>query len=364
MTIYIEVNLKSSITLLMRFGLLLFICAGCSNGDDQAQDEEISSIFDINDTHQSNQLLDDLFHDTMQFTRDDLQTGSTNCTDILDEGHIEDRIITWPSEVKNYFLENLSKFPNPDLISQSVHGIYLVTDATLYDQKSKTTAAGLACDRGSDFKGIIFLNYNSVIKRRSSLGIGAWQETRSKTNKYIDIIEGDTASITLMHEIFHAIDIKLFMHGTPENLQKRENLKSKSWIGDEPIFKRGPIIALNGSDDASADSTDHRCTHPIHSGLSLTAGSSAEELAAELKRLQEQTNFIVPYTMASPAEDFAETLTVYYFGVFHQSWQKRTVSFEKKPLFVHDTESILRTKKQHIDKTCALAKLVFGRCEL
>ena len=306
----------------------------------------------------------DLFHDEMQFTREDLINGSTNCSDMLDEAHIEDRIVTWPTELKTYFLKVLSRFPKQELISQSVHGIYLVTDASMIDRKNSTTAAGLACDRGGDFKGIIFLNYNSMVKKRSALGIGTWQDSTSKSNKFIDVSEGDGAAITLMHEIFHAIDIKMFMHGTPEDIQKRVDVKNKSWIGNEPKFKRGAILALSDSDSPDSLAHDRHCTHPIHTGLGLTSIADPNALATELEYLQEETNFIVPYTMASPAEDFAETLTVYYFGVYYQSWQKRTVSFEEKPLFVHDTELILRTKSKHTIKTCAAAELVFGDCGL
>ncbi len=299
----------------------------------------------------------------MQFSREDLINGSTNCSDILDETHIEDQIISWPPELRAYFLEVLSRFPKLELISNSVHGIYLVTDESMKDSINNTTAAGLACDRGGDFKGIIFLNYNSVVKKRLAKGVGIWQESRTKSHKFIDVNEGDGAAVTLMHEIFHAIDIKMFMHGNADDLQKRRDLKNKSWVGNVPKYRRGAILALSDGNQ-EIFGQDRRCTHPEHTGLGLTSSVDAKSLASELKYLQEQTNFLVPYTMASPAEDFAETLTVYYFGSYYQSWQKRTVSFENKPIFVHDTKLILRTKKHHIDKTCAAAELIFGNCKL
>jgi hypothetical protein len=299
----------------------------------------------------------------MQFTRDDLLNGSTNCSDIFDETHIEDHIVRWPPELKAYFLNVLSRFPKLELISNSVHGIYLVTDESMKDPLNNTTAAGLACDRGVDFKGIIFLNYNSMVKKRLAKGVGSWQESRTKSNKFIDVNEGDGAAITLMHEIFHAIDVKMFMHGNADDLKKRLDLKNKSWVGNIPKFRRGAILALSDGNQ-EIFGQDRRCTHPEHFGLGLTSNDDPTSLASELRYLQEQTNFLVPYTMASPAEDFAETLTVYYFGNYYKSWPKRTVSVEKKSLFVHDTELILRTKKQHIEKTCAAAELVFGNCKL
>jgi len=342
------------------------ICAACSNGNDESA-ESTSSSLDANEFIIGSTSHETLFHDKMQFTREDLISGSTNCSDILDENHIEDQIITWPPELKRYLIEVLEQFPRPDLVSESVHGIYLVTDAALVDQKSMTTAAGLACDRGIDYKGIIFLNYNSMMKKRMPQGVANWQNSRSKTNKFIEVKEGDTAAITLMHEIFHAIDVKMLMHGTPDNIQKRAHFKSRSWVGNVPKHRRGEILSLNDNGNTDSTASDHRCRHPIHfhSELNLiTNGSDPKSLAKELQNLQDQSNFIVPYTMASPAEDFAETLTVYYFGVFFQSWQKRTVSLENKPIFVHDTELILRTKKQQIDKACAAAQLVFGDCQL
>jgi hypothetical protein len=348
---------------LIRLSLFLFICASCSNGQEDPSDGSVSQTLDASENSPSESALNDLFHNEMRFTRDDLMNGATNCSDILDEDHIEDHILSWPPELRSYFLDVLSEFPGLELISNSVHGIYLVTDESLQDPINNTTAAGLACDRGSDFKGIIFLNYNSMVKKRLEKGIGTWQESRTKSHKFVNVNQGDGAAITLLHEIFHAIDIKMFMHGNAENFARRTDLKNKSWVGNVPKFKRGNIFALS-DDNQDNLAEDRRCTHPEHTGLGLTTNVDAKSLASELIYLQEQTNFLVPYTMASPAEDFAETLTVYYFGIYYQSWQKRTVSVEKKPLFVHDTELILRTKKQHIEKTCAAAELVFGNCRL
>jgi hypothetical protein len=347
----------------MGFGYFLYLCVGCSSGlTDSTKDS--SNTLDASE-YTFDATFDDLFHDQMQFTRDDLISGSTNCSDIINELHIEDAIVTWPNELKDYLLEVLNRFPKPEIISQAVHGIYLVTDNALVDEVSNTTAAGLACDRGSDFKGIIFLNFNTMIRKRNSIGVGIWQNSRTKSNKHVEVSEGDLAAITLMHEIFHAIDIKMFSHGSTADLQKRTNFKNRSWVGNEPKFKKGAIVALNGQDFTDELTRHRRCTHPIHSGFSFAnTDADPKSLAEELKDLQDRSNFIVPYSMASPAEDFAETLTVYYFGVFYQSWQKRVVSAGKKPLFVHDTENILRTKPQHIEKTCAAAELIFGECKL
>jgi len=53
--------------------------------------------------------------------------------------------------------------------------------------------------------------------------------------------------------------------------------------------------------------------------------ATAQQLADELRYLADETNFIVPYTMANAIEDFAETLTVYHFLVKHDKADRRRV---------------------------------------
>jgi hypothetical protein len=344
---------------LAAFALVLTGCGKSGNGtDSDAQANSLSGVADAESTE-----LEDLFRDSMDFDVSDVRNGSTNCTDIVDRADVPALITKWPVELKSFLTGVLKKFPSQAMIKAALHGIYLVPNSALYDEQTKSTSAGLACDRGSDYKGLIFLNYDSVIRKRSRGQVDQWQNSTSVTGQYLTTVEGDAAAVTLMHEVFHTIDNKLFVHGTNDALQRRQSFLGQSWVGDKPRYERGSILALN--DTASEGRELRRCRHTQSTGTMLTgAMEDAESMAEELRNLAENTNFIVPYTMASPSEDFAESLTVYYFGTYYRSWQKRTVAFEKKTLFVHDTERILDTKQQHKTKVCAAATMIFGNCRL
>lgn len=167
--------------------------------------------------------------------------------------------------------------------------------------------------------------------------------------------------------IFHAIDNKLFKHGSLDAFSKRQAFKNLSWLDEKPRTARGQIFSLTA--DSPTDETQiQRCSLADPTFFSLTTAKptaeEASEIANELKNLAEKSNFIVPYTLASSSEDFAETLTVYYFGAYLNNWQKRDVRFDGPSIYLHDTEAIVKTKQQHKSKICAAAKLVFGSCNL
>lgn len=349
---------------------LLPTFVGCADsGTDHANGTASNSLAD-NSSDAKPTSISSLFKDTVDFDKSDVAAGSTNCTDITSKEDISGLIITWPEDLKIFLSEVLSSFPAQQLITASVHGIYLVPNSVLYDQVSKISTAGLACDRGSDYKGLIFLNYNSVVQKRSGKGIKVWQPTFSVSNKAINVSEGDAAAVTLIHEIFHAIDNKLFQHGSLDAFGRRQAFKNLSWLDEKPRASRGQILSL-AEVSATGHSQARRCSHTLRADFSLTTATDAKPTAAEVKGLADElrnladnSNFIVPYTLASPSEDFAETLTVYYFGAYLNNWQKRDVRLDGQSVYLHDTGAILQTKQQHKSKVCAAAKLVFGSCKL
>ena len=77
---YLEVTLKLSTTSLIRLGLLLSICAACSNGQDDSASGSASHTLDASEYLSPESALNDLFHDEMQFSREDLINGSTSLT--------------------------------------------------------------------------------------------------------------------------------------------------------------------------------------------------------------------------------------------------------------------------------------------
>lgn len=357
--------------LIVMAGLVsLQMFAGCSDSSSDSGNNATSNSLADNSAEVKPTTIKDLFKNTADFDKKDIEAGSTNCTDITDNQEIAGLMVAWPDDLKSFLTEVLSTFPAQQLITASVHGIYLVPDSVLTDPASKISTAGLACDRGSDYKGMIFLNYNSVVQKRSIKGIQVWQPTMSVSNNAINVSEGDAAAVTLIHELFHAIDNKLFQHGSLEAFGRRQAFKNLSWLDEKPRATRGQILSLAAT-AIEGNSPARRCNHSHKSEVALTTGTSikptadeVKSLAAELKNLADNSNFIVPYTLASPSEDFAETLTVYYFGAYLNNWQKRDVRLEGQSVYLHDTGSILQTKQQHKAKVCAAAKLVFGSCKL
>jgi hypothetical protein len=218
-------------------------------------------------------------------------------------------------------------------------------------------------------------------------GSGKWQDLRVVTNKFVLQEAGDNAAVTLIHEIIHTIDNKLFVHGDDSLQRLRSKVFDMSWKSyTEPKAQRIGIFALaDGAQrattlDAGLRAFGHGCQRTRaqdaatgENGVALADTATAESLAEDLRYLADETNFVVPYTMASAAEDFAESLTVYHFGLNRKSWQVRTV-FDRdirvtnyrdaKSLYRHDTSSVVRSNDEQKNKICALAELLFGECAL
>lgn len=333
--------------------------------------------------------LDSFFKDEVDFTIDDLKSGATNCRDIIDTHDIRANVKPWPADLKSFLIDELRQFPALPLVSLSLHGLYLV-DPSIMSSGQTGAAAGIACDRGSDWKGLVFLNYNSFVRDRGK-GLGKWNNLRIASNKHIIHEAGDNAAATLIHEIIHTIDNKLFIHGQPELQRIRSQIFQMAWNGfTSPRAKPISIFFLTGSQNSEFD-----IKTAMTSELSRCRGSSAlnadtevsarddqsipekstapQTLAKDLKYLAEETNFIVPYALASAAEDFAESLTVYHFGLNRKSWQLRTVydrpitsssTNNAEVLYTHDTSEVLENNSAQRDKICAMAQLLFGSCQL
>lgn len=322
----------------------------------------------------------------MDFTLDELRSGATNCRDILASGDIGSRLRPWPNELKTFLIEELRQFKAAPLLAFSLHGIYLV-DSEVMTNPETGTAAGIACDRGKDLKGLVFLNFDSFVRDRGK-GPGIWQDLHVVTNKYVIQDAGDNAAATLIHELIHTIDNKLFVHGDPSSQKLRSDIFNMAWESfSVPRSRRISIFFLDSTTNPieslsqSVKTGGWRCRREgfdsrSRVGAQLTADSQLvkpEELAGDLQYIAEQTNFLVPYAMATAAEDFAETMTVYHFGLRRDSWQVRTV-YDRvvtprtrdsgMVLYRHDTESLVKNSANHKDKICAMAELLFGRCDL
>lgn len=321
-----------------------------------------------------------LFLDKVAFTTPELTGGKTNCDDILRRADLASDIVPWPKELRDFLADQLFKTPIRTQINDSVFAIYLVKEDVLKDDTERAAAAGLACDRGTDYKGIIFLNASTFINDRQSKGVGVWQDLRSIQETHILFESGDNAVMTLFHEVVHAIDNKLFMNGIDDSLRiKRSEIFNLSWKSHtEPLYDRISVLSLTDGEVPSVVETGCRTRSrgeimpEPQTTLSLTA-ITGEKLGADLKYLAEKTNFIVPYATATAAEDFAESMTVYYYGVYENNWQNRTVYKENitdkgtgdaTVVYAHKTKDIMKSVKAQKDKLCLMANLVFGACKL
>ena len=376
--------------LLCLFAICLVSCGGSPHNEKQL-DPDGGSILDSfaspvlgsrNQLKQPN--FDGFFKDEMDFTIDELRTGATNCSDIIEASDLKSRLHPWPSALKEFLIDELKQFEAAPLLNLSLYGIYLV-DTEIMTNPETGTSAGIACDRGGDYKGLVFLNHDSFIRDRTK-GVGTWQDLHVVTNQYIIQDAGDNAAATLIHELIHTIDNKLLVHGDKTARDLRSKIFEMSWQNfTTPKSARIGIFFLNENDNpiesmskglkqsGTGCNRKFAARSPDEQNAPSDTSARPEDLAGDLRYLAERTNFIVPYSMASAAEDFAESMTVYHFGLKRDSWQIRTVYASAvtprtrestKSLYRHDTESIIKSAPTHMAKICAMADLLFGKCDL
>lgn len=348
-----------------------------SAGVDALTRDETLSLFKDRETFQKDRILDVM----------SLGGARTNCETVTAKGtDLTDNIIPWPSDLKEFLASEIMDLPVGvrKLAGNSLDGIYLVSEESL-KASDGVIAAGLACDRGDNNKGLIFLNEYSFLTERQTRGsLGSFQSYSliplSTPNLMIE--SGDNAAITLIHEIFHAIDNKLYQGTRSSELRKlRLQAQNLSWSNNEslyPNYSRGLALALAvGEAGLGLKASIPHFGCRLQKAYLVDSDSKPlglapvppQELADELQNLAESTNFIVPYTQMSQSEDFAESLAVYYFGAYKKSWQVRKVYAEdlsKVPiktanlLYKADTKAILQSVDIQREKICTLAKLVFG----
>lgn len=330
--------------------------------------------------------LGDLFKSEIEFTVSELTGGKTNCDDITRRSNLENDIKPWPKELKAFLVDTLLTMPITAQVLDSVFAIYLVREDALAGSDGEPAAAGLACDRGTDYKGVLFLNYDTFVSDRKARGIGEWQNLTSVQEKFIRLESGDNAAMTLVHEALHAIDNKLYVNGLDAAARSgRSAIFDLSWVEHtQPRFDRIDLLSLTDGASRPVDSglvrsgcgtrlkgEAPRASGPSN-GLSLTDEPSPQDLVGDLRYLATKTNFIVPYAMATAAEDFAESLTIYYFGAYLDSWQTRTVYDQdvregtegREALYRHSTKDIASKYDDQRAKLCKMAELVFASCEL
>jgi hypothetical protein len=320
------------------------------------------------------------FKDRVDFTAAELTDGVSNCSFVTDKAsRLSSLIIPWPDDLKEFLARELkNRFPLQASMSDFLAGMYLVKDELFDDATNSGDGggyAGLTCDRGKDNKGLIFLAEEILVNQRKKGGLGKWQSMQGVQYDYMLVEVPDQAFFTLVHEIFHAVDMKLFVQTKDtKSLQERDESIRLAWAEyDVPKWSRISMTTLKEVDMLAAYRSARK-KYPLACraknqlpGLQLK-DYTAQEIKTELSHLKNDTNFLVPYAMVNAAEDYAETMAAYVVGSSAKQWDKRIVYSQPigdtlsglTEIYRHDSGDIIKTSSKHRDKMCFFAEMTFG----
>lgn len=311
-----------------------------------------------------------LFRDKPDFKKGDLDP-ITACDTLLKNVDLKDAVHPWPKKLKKMAIEALKVFPVQEEVLAAVHGFYMI-DGEAIKGDLPNGAAGVACSRAKDAMGLILFDHTNFSGNYTPED-GAFH---TSSDHVVNDIAGDLFIITFIHEMMHSIDRKHYQTLAGEFSRPRETLMTQSWTSfEDRKYKDISIFAL----------ADNAKPH-VHRGLACSRGqwilppepafalaASAQTDADGLEYLEKKTNHIAPYTMTNPLEDFAETLTIYYFGTRFDAWPSwkaydvdlnEEAPEESKLLYSFETDKVIKTSKKHRTKMCKYAAQVFKEdCE-
>jgi hypothetical protein len=217
---------------------------------------------------------------------------------------------------------------------------------------------------------VIFLNEDEFVSHpRMRVKVGAWYETENLVHNSVLENHGDQTLFTLIHELFHAIDLVHYIGSTNEaNKAGRKVVTDLSWNSlTSPKYARTGVLALTPF--AIPVVPKPVTTDTLREHFVFSLHDDADDQMADYKTLATKTNFLTPYSSANAIEDFADTLATYYFGTRYNSWMLRSVFAadltvtpvsQAHLLYVFDTRQIVHNSEPHKDKACRMAELVFG----
>lgn len=337
--------------------------------------------------------IGNLFKDKSDFTPADLRNGFIACAALEDLAPDLEPAITWSPMMRSYLANELKKFPDHDLLFSSVSGIYLTSAANLEYKKGKRKGrvGGITCQNSASKKSIIFLNNEEFVSQpKMTIKVGSWYETANLVHSSVLENHGDQTLYTLIHELFHAIDLVHFVSGSdPKRKLDRQKITNLSWNSlTDSRFGSGGGMALTGPPtEISPETLKKHFSFSIHEStdLALTIAEvannsktppTADEILAAAKKqtdyytnLAMKTNFLTPYSAANAIEDFADTLAAYYFGTRYDSWMVRKVFdhdlsitpiSQAALLHTFETSLIVRTSPAQNEKVCLMARLIFA----
>lgn len=322
--------------------------------------------------------MQELFLDSVSFEKSEFSYVG-GCDNLFKDVDFPKELHAWPAKLKQELVQTLVDFNQGKMISESIRAYYLINAQTMagasaVDSDDPAGAAGLFCPGKDGAKGMVFLSYKTFVTDASldsEIGLSSSYTTSDQGVPY--------HYATLIHESLHAIDFKFFIGAkTGDYLGDRLAASKLSWnTYDDSKYNSISVMAL--ADASTLPGVGRKFEPCIWSktfysrniGFGLTADARTE--AADLKYMATKTNYIAPYTMANGNEDFAESLTIYYFGTRAKKWPKwRTYDQDltvntpdpSKLIYTFDAGRVIKTSKAHRKKLCALAELIFAEdCE-
>jgi len=277
-----------------------------------------------------------LFKDTWDARAEDLSSKRPDCLNQIKISTSRNVVVPWPQQEKNHIMTFFSSFPRSEMLKESIFGMYLIEDDAL--------AINLTCTR-KDRKSYIFFVKSSMTVN------GSFQAGFATTDHTLFMQAFDYPHAVALHEAMHAIDAYYFFdYETGILTPERQKVAELSWTPgnlDQSRFRKISVTFLTG-------------------------GTSAQQEAADLDYMANQTNFSCAYCMQNFQEDFAESFTNYYMGTRTKLWPSWRV-FEKLPedpktdqgiIATISVKSLLTKNEKQRQKLCAVAKLVLQEdCE-
>lgn len=344
--------------------LFLSIALGCGKKEEEedtsAEKDPASSETNFPDAPEN---VLNLFLNDLDIAPSVLKSGGADCLEISNAARLSDAIEQWPPGLKAFLASELAKFPEFDLITGSVAGVFLAKESMLSfpELAGETMVAGIMCSIEGQEAGYVFLNSKLYVTDRAEVGpLEEYQDSVALVHQHVLSEHGDQALYTLIHEIFHAIDLAYFTDSENNTMVNgRVDVMTMAWNN------------AGNSIDQTAEIYARRVVLPSHvcspRHLNL-APESAEEMAVAYQQIAEETSFISPYAQTNLFEDFAETLASWYFKKTYDNGLVRSVYSEDltvtplssaELLYKFDTKEIMRTSSRHQEKMCAMVALVF-----
>ena len=338
------------------------------------------------------------FKDKIDFNIEDVKNGKV-CGSVKND-KVSFIYKTWPNNLKKFLSSEISKFEYIKLISPHLEGVYLV-------EMVPNMALGLTCHDAKTNKYVVFFNNDLAVANRDYTNVDVKSyivDGRQNGSPFLES-RGDGALHTLIHEMFHVLDLALYwdnfadlMGGKkPNDSQKaevRRHFYETTWkTPTQSVFENvlqpgssAVSLPTNQAENlslAGATSLDKgrifssKLKDHIETTIAAknersqlinldddNASQNVSNFEFRLKNIEDKTNFTSDFATGNFIEDFAVTLAHYYIGTRYNIWEKYEFFAPLKP-YIFTPKNILGRDSLQRQKTCELVKSVLNEsCRL